>query len=313
MPVSNPLDNSTVFIPHVNANYRLVIYTSEADADANNTAEAYVNVPFVSTLLGASGVGTAAYLDTGTAAGEIPTNADLGTAAQANTGTAPSEVPTNSDLPTFGATGATDVPTNANLSAAVCGTATFSGDVYTFTPSGAGFRPLQAGMYLSFRLPTGSVNTTTTPDFSYDSTTYTIKWIDGSALAVGDLTQTLNKQPIWFYFDGTDMLIASDISGGNSNGEWIKKADGGAIAFDKTAVSLTTVSAGSLWRDNTVAVTFPITFSAAPDFQSSPSTQNNWTGKSTLSTNSATAICVWDVVSGATSTIIEWSATGRWY
>jgi len=122
MPVSNPLDNSTVFIPHVNASYRLVIYTSEADADANNTAEAYVNVPFVSTLLGASGVGTAAYLDTGTAPSEVPTNADLGTAAQADTGTAAGQVPTNADLGTASTkdtgTGTGQVPTNGDLGTA---------------------------------------------------------------------------------------------------------------------------------------------------------------------------------------------------
>jgi len=125
MPVSNPLDNSTVFIPHVNASYRLVIYTSEADADANNTAEAYVNVPFVSTLLGASGVGTAAYLDTGTAAGEVPTNADLGTAAYLDTGTGADQVPTNGDLPTFGTaaqadtgTAPSEVPRNSDLGTA---------------------------------------------------------------------------------------------------------------------------------------------------------------------------------------------------
>lgn len=125
MPVSNPLDNSTVFIPHVNASYRLVIYTSEADADANNTAEAYINVPFVSTLLGASGVGTAAYLDTGTAPSEVPTNADLGTAAYLDTGTAAGQIPRNSDLPTLGTaaqvdtgTAAGEVPTNADLGTA---------------------------------------------------------------------------------------------------------------------------------------------------------------------------------------------------
>lgn len=93
-PISNPLDNSTVFIPHMNANYRMVVYTSEADADANNTAAAYVNIPFVSTLVGASAVGTAAYLDTGTEAGELPTNGDL---------------------PTFGGSASSDVPTNADL------------------------------------------------------------------------------------------------------------------------------------------------------------------------------------------------------
>ncbi len=97
-PISNPLDNSTVFIPHMNANYRLVVYTSEADADADNTAAAYVNVPFVSTLVGASSVGTAAYLDTGTEADELPTNGDLGTAAQVDTGTGAANVPTNAQL-----------------------------------------------------------------------------------------------------------------------------------------------------------------------------------------------------------------------
>lgn len=79
MPVSNPLDNSTVFIPHVNASYRLVIYTSEADADANNTAEAYVNVPFVSTLLGSDSIGTGN--------GEIPTADLIGDVEVTATGT----------------------------------------------------------------------------------------------------------------------------------------------------------------------------------------------------------------------------------
>lgn len=78
-PISNPLDNSTVFIPHMNANYRLVVYLNETDADANDTASAYVNIPFVSTMVGASAIGTVAALDTGTAAGEVPTNADLPT------------------------------------------------------------------------------------------------------------------------------------------------------------------------------------------------------------------------------------------
>jgi hypothetical protein len=59
-PISNPLDNSTVFIPHVNANYRLVIYPTEADANANNTASALVNIP-----------------DVGTGPSEIPLNSDV--------------------------------------------------------------------------------------------------------------------------------------------------------------------------------------------------------------------------------------------
>jgi len=101
-PISNPLDNSTVFIPHVNANYRLVIYPTEADANANNTASALVNIPDVEPLVGntvttSTGTqtvataldnrlvsqtaedvaGTAALVDTGTAAGEVPLNSSL--------------------------------------------------------------------------------------------------------------------------------------------------------------------------------------------------------------------------------------------
>jgi len=101
-PISNPLDNSTVFIPHVNANYRLVIYPTEEDANANNTASALVNIPDVEPMLAntvttSTGTqtiataldnrlvsqtaedvaGTAALVDTGTAAGEVPLNSSL--------------------------------------------------------------------------------------------------------------------------------------------------------------------------------------------------------------------------------------------
>ncbi len=45
MPISNPLDNSTVFVPHLEQAYRLVIYRNETDADNDDTASAYVNIP----------------------------------------------------------------------------------------------------------------------------------------------------------------------------------------------------------------------------------------------------------------------------
>ena len=139
-------------------------------------------------------------------------------------------------------TGATEIPTNANLSAIVCGTATFSGDVYTFTPSGSGFRPLQAGMYVSFKLPNGSANTTTTPDINYNGSTYVIKWIDGSSLAASELTETYNKQPILFYFDGADMLIASDIRGASAGVGWMRGCSGNAKFIFNVS---NTVTAGS--------------------------------------------------------------------
>jgi len=43
-PLTNPLDDSTVFIPHINQDYRIVLYRNEADADANTTANAAWNV-----------------------------------------------------------------------------------------------------------------------------------------------------------------------------------------------------------------------------------------------------------------------------
>lgn len=69
IPISNPLDNSTEFIPHLNQSYRLVVYLNAADADANNTAESYVNIPEIYPLLSESNVGTGA--------DQIPLNRDL--------------------------------------------------------------------------------------------------------------------------------------------------------------------------------------------------------------------------------------------
>jgi len=296
MPVSNPLDNSTVFIPHVNASYRLVIYTSESDADANNTAEAYVNVPFVSTLLGASGVGTAAYLNTGTAAGEVPTNADLGTVAYLDIGTGPGQVPRNDDLST-----------------SIVGTATFSGDVYTFSPSGTWFRQLQAGMYLSFRLPGGSSNTTTTPVINYNGAIYAIKWINGSALEANDLSQAYNKQPILFYFDGTDMLIASNISGSNANGDWTKWVDGTQIAstLKTDAASITTPADGG-FRTSGFAWLYPVAFLVAPRVLSQVINAFSSRASGDSGTEATYVYLAVSSQSSASRTIVL-TAIGRWY
>lgn len=55
MPISNPLDNDTVFIPHVDQSYRIVLYKTEADADADNTANSDFNIPDVSPDIAPSG------------------------------------------------------------------------------------------------------------------------------------------------------------------------------------------------------------------------------------------------------------------
>ena len=49
-PISNPSDETSIFIPHVNssfASFRYVIYLNAADADANNFASAVVNISSV--------------------------------------------------------------------------------------------------------------------------------------------------------------------------------------------------------------------------------------------------------------------------
>lgn len=43
-PITNPLDDSTKFIPHIDQNYRIVLYTNETDADNNTTANAAFNI-----------------------------------------------------------------------------------------------------------------------------------------------------------------------------------------------------------------------------------------------------------------------------
>ena len=39
-PISNDADETTVFIPHFNASYKLILYVNSTDADANTTANA---------------------------------------------------------------------------------------------------------------------------------------------------------------------------------------------------------------------------------------------------------------------------------
>jgi len=64
MPISNPADNTTVFIPYVNQDYRLVIYANDVDADANTTGNAFANIASVSAL--AIAAGTPLFLETQT-------------------------------------------------------------------------------------------------------------------------------------------------------------------------------------------------------------------------------------------------------
>ena len=75
IPITNPDDNTTTFIPYVDQKFRYVIYKTEADADANTTANAFVNLAEVDTISGSADLGTAAFADLTT--GETDTTGAL--------------------------------------------------------------------------------------------------------------------------------------------------------------------------------------------------------------------------------------------
>lgn len=60
--------------------------------------EAVIDSRMTAAVIEALDLGTAALVDTGTAAGEVPTNGDLGSASLVDTGTDPTDVPTNAAL-----------------------------------------------------------------------------------------------------------------------------------------------------------------------------------------------------------------------
>lgn len=55
-PISNDSDETTIFIPHFNASYKLVLYTNSTDADANTTANAAWVVDNISGVFDASAI-----------------------------------------------------------------------------------------------------------------------------------------------------------------------------------------------------------------------------------------------------------------
>jgi len=98
IPISNEADNSTVFIPYVNQSYRLVIYTNSADADANATGSAFLNIPNTPYLAYTGIVGSAA---SSAAAALVSENAAAASAVLADadaTQTALDRIATAADL-----------------------------------------------------------------------------------------------------------------------------------------------------------------------------------------------------------------------
>jgi hypothetical protein len=209
------------------------------------------------------------------------------------------------------------------------GTATFLSDVYTFTPVSGEFRTLVDGSSISFRLPSSTSNTTTTPTVDYNGTSYNLKFIDGSAFAVGDLDDTYNKQSLKWIVSSTDLLLASDLSGSNSDSDvWVKYANGlmsqsGEIDVYSTAV---TTAAGSLFLSAITVKTYEKPFSTSYD--SSVSLQYNSSASGNIPIISTRNCRLtnrnegfdWRLYSdtsiastGTNNSFITWDSNGRWY
>lgn len=294
MPISNPLDDSTEFIPHLNQAYRLVVYTSAGDADANDTASSYVNIPEIYPLLSASNVGT----DTD----QIPLNSDLGTAALVDTGLLTGNVPLTNDLwnaaqngayLTYGGTANAITLTSSNL---IAGTALTTGAKIRFkataTNTGAttinvdGLGAVSCVTPTGVSLPANFIRTDTTTECEYD---------------------------------GTNFVVGRKVeSGSNSDGIWTRFENGELACRKIETVTNQAISSatGSLFF-GTRTMTFPHVFSGTPVPNSSIfryGTSASWGGVLTVSTTTVDIIG-YDTTSRAsgTSCVVGYSVTGKWY
>lgn len=166
MPISNPLDNSTVFIPHLPSQYRTVIYTTEADADANNTASSFVNIASTPVSPTAESIQYSGGYFT------------YGGTANAITLTSPSELPSRTlqtgDKITFKATSANTSSTTITID---------GGSTITCkTPTGV-------------NLPSGFIRTDVFTDAVYDGANFVVsRKVESGSNANGDWTKLENGE-----------------------------------------------------------------------------------------------------------------------
>jgi len=300
-PISNPLDNNTEFVPHVDESYRFVLYVNEADADANNTANADTNIP---SLTVADLTGNTANIATNTA--NIATNVT-------NIATNTAQLAINTPQ-----IAANKAQSEANK---VSCTASFSSSVYTVTYD---IEPtiwptLEAGLIIDFPLSvtanTGAVS------INFNGTTDSLRWLDGSLILAGELDGDKTKRLVP-RFDGTNWVIISDVAGSDGSVNWIRAANGNVI-FDTrvTANHTLTTGTGALFYNNVIllAPSFPFTLASVPSTSvwvgasaiswtakvngTNPTTTTDWSGVYLLSSASLSS----------SSYTIEYVAHGRWY
>jgi len=109
--------------------------------------------------------------------------------------------------------------------------------------------------------------------------------------------------------------LPSEVMGENSNGRFIRRADGTQTVTKLLTGNITTTAFGSVFRDATTfpAGSFAISFSATPNGSSLISNTNGWGGPFSVSTTGYTAVSVFTASAGSTSNVsVSLTAIGRW-
>lgn len=104
-------------------------------------------------------------------------------------------------------------------------------------------------------------------------------------------------------------------SGSNTNGAWIKYADGTMICRQRASTDATSIQNGSLYRSSNTTWSFPQTFIEAPSLsiQVDAGTAYGWGGLGSAGVNSTQASFVaYSATSSTYGAAVSLIAIGRW-
>lgn len=192
-----------------------------------------------------------------------------------------------------------------DLDSVQIGTATYSSNVYTFTPKSSVFRTAAADQVIEFDLPASSI-TTGQAQINYNGVTTNLNWIDDTATVADDLDDTYTKR-IRCRYNGTNWLIVSDVSGDNANGLWYRRSDGSQTCTDQGLVKATndTLTYAKAFKDTTYSIVYGSSQDAARIISTG--------GGDKLSTGVTNLYIVDETGAFVTANSLGYTATGRWY
>ena len=281
MPITDTGNNDSVFIPYIDQKFRYVVYKTEADADADNTAAAFVNVAEVNPLAGLNNVGTASELDVTTSDEDITSNRVLRTENKWHTAQ-------TGDFLTYGGTANAITLTSVNT-----------------TP----VTSLITGQKVRFRATAANTGATTINVDGLGATACVTP--TGVALPADFIRTDVDTEAV---YDGSDWVVSRKVeSGSNANGKFTRWEDGTMICFNGAAVSTDVASGtGSVFRGSDTW-TYPQEFTTSPVISSSTDSTGRWAASaSTITTTSAT-ITQFGANSSASLTDVAAEAVGFWY